>query len=229
MADDLKLGTVPRVVGTIITADYLRNWSAQPGPLPCDWVELRVDGFSDFAGWLEIGRQIEAAGTPVIATIRAAREGGKWTGDETKRRQLLESALLGLSGIDVELNCELAAPLAAMARSCGKLCILSFHDFHGTGSREELEAILAQMQELGSVAKIAAMANSPADVETLRKLLHEAWKVPVCILGMGLHGRETRWRFPQEGSCLTYGYLDVPGAPGQYSAQELTEKLRQSA
>lgn len=219
----LQLGKTPRVAGTIITAEYLRHWAAHPVRLPCDLVELRVDGFSDFGGWIEIGQQIEAHGTPVFATIRMAAEGGKWTGSETARLRLLEEACDALSGIDVELHASLAESLARRARAAGKLCILSFHDFQKTAPRAELEGILARMQELGSVAKIAAAANSAEDVETLRALLHRPWKTPICIIGMGSHGRETRLKFPLEGSCLTYGYLDVAGAPGQYSARELMQ------
>jgi 3-dehydroquinate dehydratase I len=222
----LRLGEVPRVVGTIITADYLRNWSAQPRPLPCDLVELRMDGFSDFDRWIEIGREIERAGTPAFATIRHAVEGGKWNGNEEVRRRMLEAALESLSGIDVELSSEIAPALAERARKLGKLCVLSFHDFQKTAPRAELLSILRRMEEIGSVAKIAATANSLDDVETLRSFLHEKWRVPVCIIGMGPHGRETRLKFPLEGSCFTYGYLDVPGAPGQYSALELSQFLR---
>jgi 3-dehydroquinate dehydratase-1 len=222
----LRLGKEPRVVGTIITADYLRNWSAHPAPLPCDLVELRVDGFSDFDRWIGIGQQLEHSGVPVIATIRLAREGGQWTGAENQRQHLLETALASLSGIDVELHCDLAQPLAALARATGKLCILSFHDFQKTAPRPELESILQRMRELGSIAKIAATANTLEDVETLRSLLHQPSKIPICIIGMGPHGRETRLKFPLEGSCLAYGYLDTPGAPGQYSAAELTEQLK---
>jgi 3-dehydroquinate dehydratase len=43
---------------------------------------------------------------------------------------------------------------------------------------------------------------------------------------MGKLGPQTRVLFPKLGSCLTYGYLDVPVAPGQISARELTLQLR---
>lgn len=224
----LHLGKVPRVVGTIITADFLRAWDDKPSALPCDLVELRADGFSDFPSWIEIGRKIEARGTPVFSTIRMSAEGGKWTAPEAERRGRLAAAMDALSGIDVELQSSLAEPLARRAAHSGKLCILSYHDFQKTAPRAELVSILSRMQEVGSVAKIAATANSSADVETLRSLLHEPWQKPVCIIGMGPHGRETRLQFPKEGSCFTYGYLDVAGAPGQYSARELMQHFGRS-
>jgi 3-dehydroquinate dehydratase-1 len=221
----LNLGRTARVIGTIITEDYLRQWEDHPAALPCDFVELRVDGFSEFEGWLDIGRQIEALGHPVIATIRSSAEGGKWSGAEDRRERLLKQALKELSGIDVELNSEIARPLAASAAAAGKLCVLSHHDFQKTPPLEELLAMVRRMHESGSIAKIAATANSSGDVDTLRALLRRDWNAPICVIGMGARGRETRLDFPREGSCLAYGYLDTPGAPGQYSARELREIL----
>lgn len=225
----LELGLGPKVIGTIITAEFLRAWMNDRPALPCDLVELRVDGFSDFAGWLEAGRALENSGIPVIITIRSSAEGGLWKGDEGQRREMLNAALNSLSGIDVELHSAIAQPLAARAKELQRTCILSFHDFQKTAPREELMVLLKRMESFGSVAKIAATANSPEDVVTLRSLLREKWQVPVCIIGMGTHGRETRLAFPLEGSCLSYGYLDKPGAPGQYSARELKEYFENTA
>jgi hypothetical protein len=63
-------------------------------------------------------------------------------------------------------------------------------------------------------------------VETLQGLLAEPLEKPLCIIGMGPLGTETRVAFSLVGSCLTYGYLDKPSAPGQMSAARLVERLR---
>jgi len=42
---------------------------------------------------------------------------------------------------------------------------------------------------------------------------------------MGPLGPQTRIEFPKLGSCLTYGYLDQPVAPGQVPARELMRQL----
>lgn len=228
LVHSLQIGRVPRVVGTIITADYLRKWSETPRPLPCDLVELRLDGFPDFEDWLRIGERLERSGTPVFATVRLQNEGGQWTGGDMDRWKLLEPAIRHLSGVDVELRSELAQAVSVLCKQLGKLGVFSFHDFEGTPPPEELEAILGSAERLGSVGKIAATAKTEKDVEQLRALLHRKWSVPVCIIGMGPIARETRLKFPQEGSCFTYGYLDTPGAPGQYSAAELMKYLRES-
>jgi 3-dehydroquinate dehydratase-1 len=67
--------------------------------------------------------------------------------------------------------------------------------------------------------------NTQEDLANFRSLLQEKWSLPVCLIGMGILGRETRLTFPREGSCFTYGYLDTAGAPGQYSAAELMRHL----
>jgi len=47
------------------------------------------------------------------------------------------------------------------------------------------------------------------------------------VIGMGEAWKQTRLSFPKLGSCLTYGYLDKPTAPGQESAAELVRQLRE--
>lgn len=226
LIEALQLGRVPRVVGTIITAEFLRAWSEKPTLLPCDLVELRVDGFPDFSDWLRIGKQIEHQGTPVFVTVRLRAEGGKWDGGDVERWSLLEPAIRNLSGADVELRSDVAPAVAELCGQMKKLSVFSFHDFTQTPPRNELESLLGSAERLGGIGKIAATANSPEDVELLRSLLRRRWNTPTCIIGMGAFGRETRLTFPLEGSCFTYGYLDTPGAPGQYSAAELTENFR---
>jgi 3-dehydroquinate dehydratase I len=218
----LELGRVPRVVGTIITAEYLQSWSSHPSPLPCDLVELRLDGFPDFPDWLKIGKQIEHQGTPVIVTIRLQREGGLWTDADPDRWPLFEAAIRHLSGVDVELRSDLASGVAELAGQLGKLSVFSYHNFETTLPEQELEAILNGAHRRGGIGKIAVTANNEAQVQMLTNLLGRKWPLPVCIIGMGPFGRETRLKFPLQGSCFAYGYLDKAGAPGQYSAAELT-------
>jgi 3-dehydroquinate dehydratase-1 len=224
----LQLGIVPRVVGTIITADYLQAWSANPAPFPCDLVELRLDGFSDFPDWLKIGKQIEHQGTPVFVTLRLKREGGFWTGGDLDRWPFLEDAIRHLSGVDVELRSDLTAGVSELAGQLGKIAVYSYHNFETTPPEQELEGILAGAHRLGGIGKIAVTAHTEADLKHLVSLFGRTWPLPICIIGMGPLGRETRLNFPLHGSCFTYGYLDTPGAPGQYSAAELTRHFSSS-
>jgi len=226
MGKTVQFGPFPLVIGTIITADYLLNWENNPQPLPCDVVELRADGFPDLPNWIEIGKQIERTGRPVIATLRLAKEGGKWLEEDAARWPLLERAIQNLTSVDVELNSELAARVGEKCVELGKASIVSHHDFDKTPSFTEMEDILNRALKLGKIGKIAARADTEEDVAKLRKLLQQSWSGPICVIGMGALGRETRLTFPLAGSCFTYGYLDVPGAPGQYSAKELSKSLK---
>jgi 3-dehydroquinate dehydratase-1 len=221
-----QLGRVPRVAGTVITAEYLRDWAAAPKPLPCDFVELRVDGFPDYPDWLEAGKKIEHSGTPVFATVRLAKEGGLWKKKDSDRWPLLRGAIENLSGVDVELDSELFERVCGADREQGKFVVASSHNFESTPSLEQMRAIVQKAHSQGAIAKIAAKVNSQEDLANLREILCMSRSGPVCIIGMGALGRETRVTFPREGSCFTYGYLDTPGAPGQYSAQELTTLLK---
>jgi len=226
LIEKLQLGRVPRVVGTIITAEYLTRWSENPRRLPCDLVEFRLDGFSEFPDWLQAGKQIEESGVPVFVTVRLEREGGKWAGGDSERWKFLEPAIQNLSGVDVEVRSEMASKVSELCARLGKLSVFSFHDFQRTPPQGELETLLMTARKLGGIGKIAATANTLADVEVLQSLLRKERSSPICVIGMGPHGRETRLKFPLEGSCFTYGFLDVAGAPGQYSAQELSDHFQ---
>lgn len=218
-AGGLVLGHGSAVIGTILDHEFLAT--ARGRILPCDLVELRLDGFRDLTGWSRAAAGLERESKPVLATVRLTAEGGHWQGRDEDRLPIFEEALATVTGIDIELRSPLAAGLGAQARELNKLCVVSHHDFERTPPAAALEDIVRRGQEIGSVVKIAAMIQTPADIEVLRGLLQRAWLAPLCIIGMGPLGRETRLSFPAEGSCLAYGYLDTPGAPGQYSAAEL--------
>jgi 3-dehydroquinate dehydratase-1 len=228
LLQSLDLGKVPRVVGTIITEQFLTAWRDQPRKLPCDIVELRVDGYPAFPDWLSIGEQIQEYETPVFATLRLAKEGGKWRELDSDRWPLLEQAVRRLAGIDVELESELADFAAQLSAELKKLCVLSHHDFEKTPPKETMRQMLQRAHERGCIGKIAATVHTPEDLANLRSLLDEKWPLPICLIGMGALGRETRLSFPREGSCFTYGYLDIAGAPGQYSAAELMRHFGRS-
>lgn len=226
-AGSLTLGGKPVVIGTILDHAFLA--SARAEDLPCDLVEVRLDGFQELSGWSQRAERLERSGKPILATIRLGIEGGHWHKADEERAPIFDEALRTVSGIDIELQSRMASAYGSKARSLQKLCIVSHHDFQRTPPLPALEEIVRRGQEIGSVVKIASMINAPSDIEVLRKLLSGDWEVPLCLIGMGPLGRETRLRFPNEGSCLAYGYLDTPGAPGQYSAAELLRALHREA
>ena len=220
------LGTAPRVVGTVSRADTLAKL-AGAGTHDCDIVEIRLDLIGvDAPRWLEQAQAIEAQGAPVIVTIRLANEGGKWTQPDEARLPLFQTALEHLSAADIEFRSPLLGRVSALVAQHQKALIVSYHDFQRTPAVGELRQVIRKASNCGTIVKIATLVQTDADVATLRELLSEKCPALICLLGMGKLGPQTRVLFPQLGSCLTYGYLDAPVAPGQVHARELIQQLR---
>jgi len=214
------IGKQPRVVAVLTSLDSLTRFSMLKVK-PCHLAEIRLDHIGPDADWLPLCRDLELAGTPVILTLRAAYEGGKWSGREEDRLKILEKALADVSAVDVELKSALAGKL----RGCGTQVIVSCHHFSGTPPLDELRIIAAHAFAQGDIAKISTMVNSPKDLSVLEELLTEKHSGPICVIGMGELGVKTRTEFPRRGSCLTYGYFESSAAPGQLPAATLMELL----
>jgi len=221
----VPVGDIPRVVGTISSFEALRRL-ASGARLPCDIAEIRLDLIGpEHDDWMELCRRIEAAGTPALLTLRTAEEGGKSTASLDERLEITRRALPHVSALDVEHQRAGAAEFAAEARRQAKPIVASYHDFQRTPAAGELLAVIDSAAAYADVVKISTFVNTAADIGVLRGLLVRRDKIPLCIIGMGPLGTITRTEFPRLGSCLTYGYLDAPAAPGQLSAEELLKTL----
>lgn len=226
---DLSIGPLPRVVGTISSAGFLRE-ELNPARLAADVVELRLDLVGVKApGWLEAAERWEASGVPVLFTLRTSRQGGACTLGDEERRGYFERALGRVSAVDVEIDSELREWVASEAHARGKGLVVSHHDFAGTPSEDELRELVRRgAANAPCVVKVATVLKTEKDLWRLVLLLAEEPPVPLCVLGMGPIGTRTRVAFPLLGSCLTYGYLDQPNTPGQLPAEILVEQLRLS-
>lgn len=210
---NLWLGRQPKVVGTISLPATL----AQAGPFPCDIVEVRLD--------LTGTNALRPLAQPTIATIRLASEGGRWNGFDADRLPLFDAALQTVTTVDIEYRSPLMKQVSALACRYGKPLIISYHDFERTPPLAELQQVIRTAANYGTVVKIATRTETEEDVVTLRALFAEQCSASVCLLGMGALGPRTRLEFPRLGSCLTYGHLDAPVAPGQVAAAELMNQL----
>jgi 3-dehydroquinate dehydratase-1 len=209
---DLIVGAAPRIVGTVSALPVPANASAV-----CDIVEIRLDLLGPTTALPQID-------SPILLTIRSKNEGGQWTGSEDDRLKIYRKWMSHVAAVDIELNSPIAGEVCQIARESGKASIVSFHDFRETPPLEVLQDLVQDGQQVGSIVKIVTLANEEPDVATLRALL-EKRRAPLCVMGMGKHAARTRVEFPKLGSCLTYGYLDKPLAPGQTSAAELRAAL----
>ena len=222
------IGTAPRVVGVISHLETVPSLLDGPNP-GCDIVEMRLDQMDlTRPDWLDAARSLEAAGYPVIATLRLQEEGGGWHESDEARRPHLADAIAQCSCVDVELCSVLRHELIDNATRRRKALILSHHDFKKTPSTEALTDIIERASAGPSiVVKVAVTINQPEDIDRLRALLRRPpTSAPLCLIGMGDAGAPARIEFPRHGSCLAYGHIDGATAPGQLSCAELSRQIK---
>lgn len=226
----LSIGVPPRIVGTVSSQDTFRNLDSHES-LPCDIIELRLDEMWPVDDWwMDKCASLESLGYPVILTIRAENEGGRWKGSIEERIAILTRALPSISAVDIELSNGVSSKIREHARKQGVKLLISFHDFDRTPPIDELRSRVSEARAKSvDIIKIATMVNSTQDIAVLSSLTIEASKdSPICVIGMGSHGVSTRLSLPAIGSALAYGYLDKPSAPGQLPCSMLCQRLRET-
>jgi 3-dehydroquinate dehydratase/shikimate dehydrogenase len=148
-----------------------------------------------------------------------APQGGRWTGDEARRIELLEEAdRLGADFIDIELD-----SLSRFRRHGRAKLIVSYHNFTETPS--DIEAIARQIEGTDAdIVKIAVQANSLRDNLTIFRVLRAARK-PTIAVTMGEHGHISRVLGPKFGAFLVFASLGAgrEAAPGQVPVRDMLE------
>jgi 3-dehydroquinate dehydratase I len=200
-----------------------------PHTRPFDLLEARVDLFADQR--MDAGtaacRALETSGTPVLVTIRAASQGGRFTAGEPARLERFRAALAVASWADVEDDAAIIAEVAALvrARPTGQL-VVSHHDFAATPPLAELRTIIEACHAAmpGAIAKLATRVNQQDDAASLHALLAEH-PTRTAVIGMGGSDGELRVQLAAAGSRLAYGFLADSTAPGQISAAALHARL----
>ena len=187
--------------------------AADGGDVGGDMVELRLDYVDrpDVAGALAGRRK------PVIVTVRAAWEGGQFSGSEEERKQLLRQALeQGAEYVDVEWR----AGFTDLIRDFPSRVLVSSHDFAGVPT-DLVDRARAMRQTGAGLIKVAVMVTRL--VETL-PLIDIARGGDAVVLGMGDAGLPSRLLAARFGSRWTYGGDAV--APGQIPADRMTQEYR---
>ncbi len=215
----LAVGPAPRVVATLSSLPPPRKFNG-------DILEVRLDKMAPPHDWLKRCAALQSSGKPVILTVRLRSEGGNWETDGEQRLEIYKQGLRELAAADVELSSVISRDVAREAARLKKASIISFHDFEKTPPLRDLCAIVRKAHALGSIAKVSTLITQERDAETLRSLLRRRWDKPLSVIGMGRAWSKTRVEFALLGSCLTYGYVEKPTAPGQLSASVLVRLLR---
>ncbi len=150
-----------RIVGTWgprSVADLVARFES-PAAARCGLLELRLDllpGVGSHGADAHLEELIAAAPRPVIATCRPTREGGRWTGDEAPRLELLgRAAELGAAWIDVEGD----VPVADVPRGAQVL-----RSTHVDRLPEDVSALVERLLEGGDAAKVVARHGSEREV-----------------------------------------------------------------
>jgi 3-dehydroquinate dehydratase/shikimate dehydrogenase len=154
---------------------------------------------------------------PLIATVRRAADGGKWTGAEDARQALLRQAIVsGFDWVDLEHD------VADKIRRFGEVKrIVSYHNMREVPA--DLETIHERMCQLDAdVVKLAVRATQVGDSIRILKLMKNAPK-PTVGLAMGDLGAPTRILGARLGAPFTYAAFNKERgiAPGLFSFDEM--------
>jgi 3-dehydroquinate dehydratase-1 len=219
----------PRVVATVTRPADL-GFLASGAAVPCDILEYRLDDLAGVAD--EAAATMAAHPVPALLTVRRPDEGGAGALSDEARLALYERFFTKAAFFDTEIA-SLGSPafseFPAAVHGAGALLIASFHDFTGFPGRDLLADKMSEAFSLGAdVAKVAVVISEMRDLFALVELVeyHHARGRRVSSMGMGPLGKLSRLVLAEAGSCLNYGYLRTPNAPGQWSAEDLSKLIQ---
>jgi 3-dehydroquinate dehydratase/shikimate dehydrogenase len=224
-----------RVAVTVVadTAKQMKARMEEAARTGADLAELRLDYLRDLTEH-DVRDLVAGRPCPVIVTVRAAWEGGRFGGKEADRLHLLKTAAqAGAEHIDLEYvtwrdNRDSCKHLLQACRKDGRptRLILSQHDFKRTPGN--LDAMLAEMAASDAdVIKLATQARHINDSLRMLEALRCTNK-PAIGLCMGASGVMTRVLAGKAGAYLTYCCLEAgeEAAPGQVPAGDMLGMYR---
>ena len=180
-------------------------------------VELRLDFIRRP---VNLKRLLEDTPSPVVATCRRPKDGGKWMRTEEERLVVLRTAIANnVEYVDLEYDIADSIPRYGSTKR-----IISYHNFDETP--ENLDDIHERLSKFDpDIIKIATMANNPMDNVRALRLCRDA-TIPTAAFCMGEMGMISRILCGRFGSPLTYAtfHPERQLAPGQLSWREMVEK-----
>ncbi len=191
-----------------------------------DLIEIRADFLQDFNGF----DSLREFSDKLIITIRAAKEGGAFTGSERERFEAFRRFIkIKPRYIDVELNSDIRDDVIRLARRHGVKVIVSHHDFEKTPPFEELVKIRDAIAGSGAdIAKIVTYARRMEDNIIALRLVAEPKNIPTVAFCMGDLGRISRILAPLFGAPFTYASVSrgKETASGQLTVDEVRSVWR---
>jgi 3-dehydroquinate dehydratase-1 len=184
-----------------------------------DTLELRFDRIKvnkDEA--VRLLKEIKRVGLSIIGTKRPTFPG-------EDRKGFFSAIISFVDAVDLEVEEEIET-IVSMAKAEGKKVIISYHNYEETPKPDTLKKILSSMRKKGAdIVKIATFIKSKEDLVRLLLLTNNYKTLPIITIGMGEIGRISRIIAPIFGSCLTYGYINKPQAPGQMKVSTLKKEI----
>lgn len=198
-----------------------------------DVIEIRFDCLKNVETeniWRAINNSGKRFKGKLLATFRAVEQGGKRAAsfDEREEFWIHSHVFENVDWADLELDFSLEKIEGFWGANVFGKVIKSFHNFENAS--ENLEKIFDELSKNSAVAKIAVQADDVTDSIAVWKLLEKAKteNKKIIPIAMGESGKWTRILGLAHGAFMTYAALDAGSetAPGQVSAQDLTEVYR---
>jgi 3-dehydroquinate dehydratase/shikimate dehydrogenase len=205
---------------TVVGRSMAELLAARDASRDADMVELRLDGVAD----LDVAAAVHGSRLPVVLTCRPAWEGGRFTGTEQERHDILERAVATRADyVDIEwatLSGALKSAFAELIRRAPERVILSAHDFEGVPA--DLLERTREMRAAGAgTIKVAVTAHGLTDTLRLREVARDGSAV---VIAMGEPGVASRLLASRFGSRWTYAGAAI--APGQIPAARMIDDFR---
>ena len=217
----------------------------------CEMAEVRLDSCSLSMKDID---EVFSSDVPLVATCRIAEVMAYELQDpslseqsrEIKALQIVEKRLVraieaGARYVDVEMEApkHVSKRIRSVAHENGTVFIRSYHDFEGTGSLEDLHAMVEKCRYHGAdLVKLVTMAHSQEDVDRVMSLydwckmegtggveaLADGGLIAFC---MGEAGRQSRVDCLRKGAPYTYAALtsEEAAAPGQWPVDKMNEAI----
>jgi len=195
-----------------------------------DVIEIRLDSLSQ----PDVAPFMKNLVKPLLFTNRPTWEGGAFKGSEGERIALLLKAIesdCALVDLELKTTHELRAELLDVFLEHPQTgLVISWHDFSGTPSSDELSDILQQQIESGAhIGKIITTANDYMDVLRVLNLqaIAKENNFPLIAFCMGQIGMISRLATLKLGGYMTYASPDGGDetAPGQMPVSLISEML----
>ncbi|CAF0689899.1 type I 3-dehydroquinate dehydratase [Candidatus Methylacidithermus pantelleriae] len=202
-------------VGTVRTRAGLAFLDSPWPGLDC--VELRLDCLlEDGVSPQELRRSLDRRRYAAILTFRHPDEGGlRVRGID--RSRVLEELIPLAEGLDLELRyAHEQLALVQKAQKEGKWLIFSVHEFTTPLPKDRILDALDTFPTVSpDCAKLAVFVENPRELLWLAEQILSRLPTPWAAMATGPWALFSRALFPALGSCLVYGGLDGPAAPGQ--------------